>query len=316
MHEDVPWLDYLVRHIGAKEIPGPKYNPLIVQWGKDAGIDWWNNDDDAWCAVAVNGALVNCGFPSTRSALARSFTRYGTKLAKPVRGAIVVFPRGSNPIYGHVGLVESLHENGTMTVVNGNVGNEVRRSTFRIASVLPDGIRWPPGADAPAEAKPTLRETPLGARILKVGARGSDVAALQRDLVLLGYDVMPDGDFGPKTQAAVQAFEARRGLKADGVADAAMLAALTAAAADRRARHGRTAAAAKAAAPIAGAGAVATVGAVVSAGVQMAKEIRSLDDGTLFGAVLAAAVLAAVGGSLLWRFAIRRAAGPAAEDTL
>ncbi len=292
------------------------HNPLIVQWGKDAGIDWWNNDEDAWCAVAVNGALVNCGFPSTRSALARSFTRYGTKLAIPVRGAIVVFPRGTNPLYGHVGVVESVHANGTMTVVNGNVGDEVRRSVFRVASVLPDGIRWPPGATAPKGAQPSRRETLLGARPLRVGSRGSDVAALQRDLALLGYDVLADGDFGPKTEAAVKAFEARRGLKADGLADAAMLAALTAAAADRSARKERTAAAAKAAGPIAGAGALATVGASLSTGVQMAKEVRSLDDGTVFGAVLIGVVVAVMGGWLLWRFAMRRASGPAAEDTL
>lgn len=316
MHADVPWLDYLVRHLGVKEMPGPRHNPLIVQWGRDAGIEWWNNDDDAWCAVAVNGALVNCGYPSTRSALARSFTRYGTRLAEPVTGAIVVFPRGTNPLFGHVGVVEVIHANGTMTVLNGNVGNEMRRSVFRVASVVPDGIRWPPGATPPKGAQLAGRETPLGARVLKLGSRGSDVTLLQRHLGLLGYDLVPDGAFGPKTEAAVKQFEARRGLNADGVADTAMLAALTAAAADRRARDERTTAAAKAAGPIAGAGALATAGAAVSAGVQMAREVRSLDDGTLFGAVLIALVVAAVGGWVLWRFAMRRASGPAAEDTL
>ena len=116
MHGKVPWLDYLVRHIGLKEIPGPEHEPQIVAWGRDAGIGWWNNDEDAWCAVAVNGAMGNTGYPSTRSALARSFTTYGTRLDKPVRGAIVVFPRGNNPLYGHVGVVEQVFADGTMTV--------------------------------------------------------------------------------------------------------------------------------------------------------------------------------------------------------
>ena len=65
-------------------------------------------------ALAVNGALVNSGYPSTRSALARSFTRYGTRLSRPVRGAIVVFPRGTNPLYGHVGIVERVNGDGTI----------------------------------------------------------------------------------------------------------------------------------------------------------------------------------------------------------
>ena len=94
------------------------------------------------------------------------------------------------------------------------------------------------------------------------------------------------------------------------------LAALTAAANDRRARDGRTAAAAKAAGPIAGAGVLATAGAAVSTGVQMAREIRSLDDGTLLGAMMVAIVVASLGGWLHWRFAMRRASGPAAEDSL
>ena len=128
MGDRIPWLEYLVNHIGLKEIPGPQHEPVIVAWGREAGIDWWNNDDDAWCAVALNAALVRSGFPSTRSALARSFTTYGTRLSKPVRGAIVVFPRGRNPLYGHAGFVDTVHDDGTMTVVSGNLSNRVKRA--------------------------------------------------------------------------------------------------------------------------------------------------------------------------------------------
>lgn len=317
MPERVPWLDYLSNHIGLKEIAGPKHNPLIVQWGREAGIDWWNNDEDAWCAVAVNGALVHCGYPSTRSALARSFTRYGTRLAKPVRGAIVVFPRGQNPLYGHVGIVESVNNNGTVTVINGNVSNEVRRSVFRTASILPDGIRWPPGAGAPRDGAPdAIDEDPLGVRVLRLGARGSDVAALQRDLNVLNYGLEVDGDFGGRTRDAVMRFEARRGLAADGVADAAMLSALASAVDARRTRVERRESGTAAATPIAGAGAAVTVGALATTGVDLAKDVSSLNDGTMFGLLLALAVVAGVGGVVLWRFAMRRAEGPPAEDTL
>jgi len=316
MPERVPWLEYLSNHLGLREIAGPKHNPLIVEWGQQAGIAWWSNDEDAWCAVAVNGALVNSGYPSTRSALARSFTRYGIRLDKPIRGAIVVFPRGSNPLYGHVGIVETVHANGTVTVVNGNVSNEVRRSVFRTASILPDGIRWPPGKIPPLEADPRPADIPLGVRVLRLGARGKDVEALQRDLNVLGYRLAADGDFGGRTRDAVMRFEARRGLAADGTADPAMLAALTTAVADRTARSERRKTASSAASPIAGAGAVVTAGALAQTGAQIGRDVQSLNNGTVFGLVMASLVLAAIGGVVLWRFALRRAEGPAREDGL
>ncbi|MCF3934449.1 TIGR02594 family protein [Acuticoccus sp. M5D2P5] len=314
MHERVPWLDFLVHHIGLQEIPGPQHNPLIVEWGIEAGIGWWNNDDDAWCAVAVNAALVSSGFPSTRSALARSFTSYGTRLSKPIRGAIVVFPRGPNPLYGHVGVVEEVHPNGTVTVVNGNVSNMVKRSVFRTASILDHGIRWPPGVMPPSDGGRAAADDGYGARIMRLGSSGGDVASLQRGLNVLNYGLDVDGDFGGRTRDAVMRFEGRRGLVADGVADFAMLAALEAAVAERRKRTERKETAAKAAAPIAGAGALVTMGAAASAGVDLAKKVQSLNDGTVAGLVLMGVVAAVIGGVVLWRFAMARAAGPISED--
>lgn len=316
MVERVPWLDYLVNHIGLKEIPGPQNNELIVRWGKDAGIGWWNNDEDAWCAVALNGALVNSGYPSTRSALARSFVRYGTGLKRPVRGAIVVFPRGSNPLYGHAGFVEDVNADGTITVVSGNLDNMVKRSVFRTASILPDGIRWPPGAPRPGEAAEQAEDQTWGERSLRVGSRGGDVEALQRDLNRLGFALEVDGIFGGRTMDAVRQFEARRGLSADGIADPAMLAALTSAVESGRARKDRRDAATKAATPVAGAGAAVTVGAAVTSGAEIAREVNSLNNGTLLGFVLIALLVAGVGGFLVWRYAIRRAEGELVEDRL
>ncbi|NDW04055.1 NlpC/P60 family protein [Jiella pacifica] len=142
-----PSLDLLLaearKWIGLKEIPGPVDNEQIVKWGKAAGITWWNNDDDAWCAVAINGWLVACGFPSTKSALARSFCNYGKRITVPVPGAIGVIPRGSSPTFGHVFLIEKVHANGTVTAINGNVSNMVKRSTYTISSILNDGLRLP-----------------------------------------------------------------------------------------------------------------------------------------------------------------------------
>lgn len=56
------------------------------------------------------------------------------------------------------------------------------------------------------------------ARLLRAGTRGLDVALLQKKLQAAGINPGPiDGIFGPKTQAAVRAYQASRGLTVDGV---------------------------------------------------------------------------------------------------
>lgn len=63
-------------------------------------------------------------------------------------------------------------------------------------------------------------------RTIRIGDTGNDVAALQRALTAEGFPCNPDGRFGPKTIAAVKAFQAAHGLTADGVVGPFTLAAL------------------------------------------------------------------------------------------
>jgi len=54
---------------------------------------------------------------------------------------------------------------------------------------------------------------------LKLGSRGSEVKALQKDLIMLGYlGGSADGIFGPKTQSAVISYQSKNRLAADGIA--------------------------------------------------------------------------------------------------
>ncbi|MGC4116077.1 MAG: peptidoglycan-binding protein [Myxococcales bacterium] len=54
--------------------------------------------------------------------------------------------------------------------------------------------------------------------VLKIGSSGSSVANLQRRLSAAGFDCgAADGQFGPKTDAAVRSFQRARGLSVDGV---------------------------------------------------------------------------------------------------
>jgi hypothetical protein len=52
---------------------------------------------------------------------------------------------------------------------------------------------------------------------LRVGATGSSVVFLQQRLTAKGFTVKADGDFGAKTETAVEQFQAAHGLEADGI---------------------------------------------------------------------------------------------------
>ena len=69
----------------------------------------------------------------------------------------------------------------------------------------------------------------MAARLLKRGAKGADVKALQNALIKAGVSVGKygaDGSFGADTEKGVRAFQSARGLEVDGIAGRETVAAL------------------------------------------------------------------------------------------
>jgi chitosanase len=102
----------------------------------------------------------------------------------------------------------------------------LRDNNYNLHSpVWAHGRRADVGLDAGTPTQAVTMQQPMPVpvgfttqRILDRGDRGADVVELQNMLIRIDFkDINPDGVFGPKTEAAVVAFQKLYGLTADGI---------------------------------------------------------------------------------------------------
>ena len=72
----------------------------------------------------------------------------------------------------------------------------------------------------------SISATSYAAGQFRVGDQGEEIAEIQGQLVLLGYDVMADGTFGVATVEAIKDFQKAQGIKVDGLIGPATYSAL------------------------------------------------------------------------------------------
>jgi uncharacterized protein (TIGR02594 family) len=165
MSNDPKWLTRARWYNGVVETKGPQHNPKIMHLldvadGKDDGknLQGIRDDETPWCATFVSGVLEEVGIQSMRSAWARSYLKFGTKLSGPAVGAIVVFERG--PTSGHVGFVVGKDASGNIVVLGGNQGDMVKLSPFALRRVL--DYRWPSDEPLPVVGMAKLPVVKIG----------------------------------------------------------------------------------------------------------------------------------------------------------
>lgn len=84
--------------------------------------------------------LQRAGYAGSGSLMARSYLEWGAPLEAPVIGAVVIFPRGSDPSAGHVGFIADYDEN-SLLVLGGNQQDAVTLKRYPRDLTL--GYRWP-----------------------------------------------------------------------------------------------------------------------------------------------------------------------------
>ena len=117
----------------------------------------------------------------------------------------------------HVGIVESV-QNGQITAIEGNYANAVKRRQIPVNHRYIRGFGVPRYDAAPKEKQ--KGEYTVTLNLLKPGAKGEDVRAMQILLMGRGYSVGncgADGIFGNDTHSAVSKYQRAKGLEVDGI---------------------------------------------------------------------------------------------------
>ena len=193
-------LQVAMPELGVREVPGSEHNPRILQFAREVGLRWIDDDETPWCSIFLNWCAMRAGLEQTGSPRARSWLEVGEERspAKARPGDVLVLERGGfHAATGHVAIYLGHHAGGELVYgLGGNQGNAVSIGTFPADRVLPGGLR-------------RLRRVALVPPApLHLGERDRKVRLLQKSLERLGFDPGPcDGIFGRRTEAALRAFQ-------------------------------------------------------------------------------------------------------------
>lgn len=140
----VPEPNYLTHArtlLGLHEIHGSFNEPRILALAFAAHLTWVKNDEIPWCAILIGGVLEETGFRSTRSAAARSYSKWGIDVFEsgplfvPL-GAICVLSREPNPAEGHVAFAVGYNRRGKILLLGGNQADMVSIRPFEPGRVI------------------------------------------------------------------------------------------------------------------------------------------------------------------------------------
>jgi hypothetical protein len=230
-----------VKHVGYTET-GNNLN----KFGK-----WYGMNGAAWCAMFVSycmnkagaGALIKGAQTAKGSAQVSAFVRHAQKhkwakiaASKATTGDIVIFNFPGGYETDHVGFIRKPSSRSVIHTIEGNtssgsgsqsngggvfkrdrsfgVVHSIWRPPYDVAPVVEPAAVTPEVAPAVVVETPK-QEKPQAAFVdIKEGAKGDKVKLIQTRV-----GATADGVFGPKTAAAVKAWQIKKGIKATGIVD-------------------------------------------------------------------------------------------------
>ena len=124
--------------LGQKEIEEPEKNPANVNYAKEAGFEWVDDDETPWCSIFLNWCALNSGLQGSNQVNARSWLLFGKPTENLEPGDVVFFWRESPDSWKvHVGLFFGFSKDASRVYcLGGNQGNQVSLSAFPADTVL------------------------------------------------------------------------------------------------------------------------------------------------------------------------------------
>jgi uncharacterized protein (TIGR02594 family) len=104
-------------------------HPLLAEAARHLGQGNFTGMPGAWCAWFVSFVLKATGHRPLPSGMASSALAYGPHLREPRAGALVV-------MRGHVGLVEAVNADGSISMISGNWSHRVARARIARREVV------------------------------------------------------------------------------------------------------------------------------------------------------------------------------------
>jgi len=138
------WIVAARNYLGTAEVHGSGTAPLIRTWLTSLKA-WWTDDETPWCGTFVAACMKEAGIlPAKNWYRAMGWLDWGTPIARPVPGCVVVYARTGG---GHVGFVVGRDGTGRIMTLGGNQGDRVSIAAFDPLRVA--GYRWPSAVPLP-----------------------------------------------------------------------------------------------------------------------------------------------------------------------
>lgn len=195
------------RNLGFVEGPRNNENPYAAVVG--------HANFQPWCASFVAACFRTAGItlPSESAytpTMANGFKQQGSyRKGSPKVGDVVFFFWPNMGRIAHVGIVETVNADGSVTCLEGNTNAGGSRTGGMVCRIVRraniDGFGTP--VYGPSEPKTTWQQ----------GDNDPGVGHIQRRLRAHGIQVNVDNDFGPATKGAVVSFQKSRGLAGGGI---------------------------------------------------------------------------------------------------
>lgn len=185
------------------------------------GYDWCDQFVD-WCFLQLCGNRKEAEAMICQTGLYGAGCKWSAKYYKQQGRFYTSDPQPGDQIFfnnfSHTGIVEKV-ENGVITTIEGNTSNRVKRCTYSVGSGKIDGYGRPKYVVETTVETVERKVCNVDLPVLKKGAKGASVKAMQTLLIFNGCSCGSkgaDGSFGADTDKALRKYQSNFNLAVDG----------------------------------------------------------------------------------------------------